>query len=138
MGVTAISELFSKFKATFINKKFIMFCCLGVFNTTNLSLLSTFFSTFIQPNLAYAVGYFFSLSIAFFLSSYIIFKRPPSFIRYIRFWVSYIPSFTIGFLSTFITINLLGLPQFWATVLAAMTGGPIVFVTMKVYAFGRK
>ena len=136
--MTAIRELILKFKRTFLSAKFIEFCVLGVINTFNHSLLSTLFSSVMQDNVAYAVGYFFSLTIAFFLSSYIIFKKQPSLRRYIRFGLSYIPSFIIGFLVTFITINTLNLPQFWATAIAAATGGPITFVIMKIYTFGRK
>ena len=135
MGVTAIRQLLLKIKRTFVSKKFIEFCVLGVLNTFNHSLLSTLFSYFMQENVAYAVGYFFSLTIAFFLSSYIIFKKTPSLQRYIRFGISYIPSFIIGFLVTFITINTLELPQFWATAIAAATGGPVTFVIMKIYTF---
>ena len=135
MGVTAIRQLLLKIKRTFVSKKFIEFCVLGVLNTFNHSLLSTLFSYFMQENVAYAVGYFFSLTIAFFLSSYIIFKKTPSLQRYIRFGISYIPSFIIGFLVTFITINTLKLPQFWATAIAAATGGPVTFVIMKIYTF---
>ena len=138
MGVTAIRELFLKIKETFVSKRFIMFCLLGVFNTFNHSWLSTVFSYVMQANLAYAVGNYFSLSIAFFLSSYFVFKRSPSVIRYIRFLMCYIPSFIIGFLMGFITLNILGLHQFWGTALAANTGGPITFVIIKVYTFGRK
>ena len=138
MGVTAISELLFKFKDTFISKKFILFCCFGVINTFNHSLFSTIFSKVMQENMAYAVGNFFSISIGYFLSSYYIFKRSPSLKRYIRFGVSYVPSFIIGFLVSFITITTLQLPQFIGTALAAVTGGPITFIIMKVYAFGRK
>ena len=108
----------------------------AIFSITLLK--DTLFSYFMQENVAYAVGYFFSLTIAFFLSSYIIFKKTPSLQRYIRFLIAYIPYFTIVFLVTFITINTLKLPQFTATVLAAVAGGPITFVIMRVYAFGRK
>ena len=73
-----------------------------------------------------------------FLNSYVIFKRPPSLKRYIRFLIAYVPYFTIGFLVTFITMNTLHLSQFTATVLAAVAGGPITFIVMRVYAFGRK
>lgn len=138
MGVTAIRELLLKIKRTFVSKNFIEFSVLGILNTFNHSLLSTLFSYVMQENVAYAVGYFVSLTIAFFLSSYIIFKKAPTLQRYIRFGISYIPSFIIGFLVTFITINTLELPQFWATAIAAATGGPITFVIMKIYTFGKK
>ena len=138
MGVTAISGLFLKIKETYLNKKFILFCCFGGFNTFTLSVFSTIFSFYFQENLSYAMGDYLSLTIAFFIDSYIIFKRPPSIRRYIRFFISYIPSCTISFLASFITINAMGLPQFWGSALAAVVGGPITFVIMGAYTFGKK
>lgn len=136
--VGAIREFLNKLKRTFLSKKFIQFCLLGIVNTIDHGILSKIFSYVLQPNAAFAVGFFCSNVIAFFLSSYIIFNRHPTLPRYIRFLIAYIPHFIIGFLITFITINTLELPQFTATVLAAMAGGPVTFVIMKVYAFGRK
>jgi len=78
------------------------------------------------------------LSIAFFLTCKIIFKHKPTFKRYYRFILSYIPNFIIYYLVTFLTINVLKLNQFWGTAFAAMAGGPITFVIIKIYAFGRK
>ena len=71
MGVTAISGLFLKIKETYLNKKFILFCCFGGFNTFTLSVFSTIFSFYFQENLSYAMGDYLSLTIAFFIDSYI-------------------------------------------------------------------
>lgn len=136
--MTAILELLMKIKRTFLSKKFIEFCVLGVINTFDHGLFSKIFSHVMQPNIAYVVGFFCSNIIAFFLSSYIIFKKHPSLQRYIRFIISYVPNLIIGFLVTFITINTMRLPQFWGTIIAAAVGGPITFVIMKVYTFGKK
>ena len=139
MGVTAIREAILKIKRTFVSKKFIAFCCLGVINTLNDAIFSSFYHWLgLQDNVAAVLGYYTALNIAFFLSSSIIFKKTPCLKRYVRFFVSYIPNFTIFFLVTFITINTMGLPQFWGTILAAMVGGPITFVIMKIYTFKGK
>ncbi len=138
MGVTAIRELLLKIKRTFVSKKFIEFCVLGVINTFVHGKFSQYFSYVMQPNVAHIVGFFCSNLIAFFLSSYIIFKKPPSLQRYFRFILSYVPNLIISFLVTFITINTMELPQFWATVIAAAVGGPVTFVIMKIYTFGKK
>ena len=138
MGVNAINKVVEKAKNTFMNEYFIKFCILGVFNTIGHGILSGVFSLVLQRNAAFAVGFFCSNVIAFLLNSYVIFRRPPTFRRYIRFLIAYIPYFTIGFLVTFITINTLELSQFTATVLAAVAGGPITFIVMRVYAFGKK
>ena len=136
--MNAIRTLLKKAKKTFLNEYFIKFCILGIFNTVVHGILSKIFSLVLQPNAAFALGFFVSNVIAFLLNSYVIFNKPASLKRYIRFLIAYIPYFTIGFLVTFITINTLKLPQFTATVLAAVAGGPITFVIMRVYAFGRK
>lgn len=139
MGVTAIQELVLKIKRTFVNKKFIEFCVLGVINTINDAIFSSIFYWLgLQDNIAAVLGYFTALTIAFFLSSYFIFKKKPALSRYIKFFISYIPNFIIFFLVTFITINTMGLPQFWGTILAAMVGGPVTFVIMKIYTFKGK
>ena len=134
----AIREFGLKLKRTFISKKFLEFCVFGLLNTITHGVFSKLFSHVMQANAAYVVGFFFSNFIAYFLNGYFIFKKSPTLKRYTKFIVSYIPCLIVGFLVTFITINTLKLPQFTATVLAAMMGGPLTFVIMKVYTFGRK
>lgn len=114
------------------------FCGLGIINTFNDSLFSSLASLVVHKNLATLIGYAIGLSIAFFLTCKIIFKHKPTFKRYYRFIVSYIPNFIIYYLVTFLTLNVLKLSQFWGTAFAAMAGGPITFVIIKIYAFGRK
>lgn len=133
-----MQNFFRKLFRTFFSKNFVQFCLLGVVNTFNAAWISSVCYFIIQPNVAAIIGYIFSLTFAYFLSCYIIFKSSPGRKGYIRFLISYIPNFIIYFLVTFVTINTLHLPQFWATVLAAMAGGPITFVIIKLYAFGKK
>ncbi len=125
-------------KHTFINKKFIRYCLAGIINTFTASFFSWLAHFFIQQNFAAYVGFIISLTINYFLNSTFVFKKKPSLISYLRFSVSYIPSFIIYFLVTFITINLWQLHQFLATLLASMAGGPITYVIIKLYAFGSR
>ncbi|MDO4609000.1 MAG: GtrA family protein [Clostridia bacterium] len=139
MGVTAISDLLLKIKRTFVSKSFLEFCALGLINTFNDAVFSSLYHWLgLQNNFAAVLGYFTALTIAFFLSSKFLFKKRIRFSRYIKFFISYIPNFIIFFLVTFITINTMRLPQFWGTVLAAAAGGPVTYVVIKVYAFGKK
>ena len=134
-----ITEFFQKLKRTFLSKGFIEFCVLGLINTFNDSMFSWLFSFAVgRGNLAAALGYAVSLSIAYFLTCRVIFKSKPSSKSYFRFIISYVPNFIIFFLVTFITINTLHMHQFWATALAAMAGGPITYVIIKIYAFRKK
>lgn len=133
----SITELLSKFKKTFVSKKFIYFCVLGVINTFNDAFFSWLAHFVVQENVAAVIGYLIALTIGFFINCRVIFKRRPTYKRYLRYGLAYVPNFIIYFLVTFITINTMGLPQFWATVLAAVAGGPITFVIIKIYAFGK-
>lgn len=132
-----MSRAVKAIKKTFISKKFLGFCLLGILNTLNTALFSWLGHYFLQDNLAAVFGYIVSLTLAFLLNCKIIFHKRPSVGGYIRFIVSYIPSFIIYFLLTFLTINTLNIPQFWATIIAVAAGGPVTFVIIKIYAFGQ-
>ncbi len=127
------------FKRIFLNRRFVLFCLFGCINTFNTGWISTA-SVYIIPskNIGAIIGYFGSLSIAFLLDSKFVFRRRPSRRRYLRFLISYIPNFIIYFLVTFMTINTWHLPQFWATTLATLIGGPVTFVIIQFYAFKPK
>lgn len=133
-----MKKFFLKIIKIFISKSFLEFTVLGGINTFNTALFSTLFHYVLQENIAAFFGYISSLSIAFFINCKIIFKKHPSIRNYIKFLISYIPNFVIYTLVTFVTINTLHLPQFWATVLAAITGGPITYFIIRMYAFGNK
>ena len=129
-----------KLKKTFLSKGFIEFCSLGIVNVFNDSLFSWLFSLipFIgKGNVAAVLGYMVALSIAYILTCRFIFTSHPNKKSYIRFLISYIPNFLI-YLLVFMIIDRWNLPQFWATAIAAISGGPITYVIIKIYAFGKK
>ncbi len=128
-------KVFINLKKIFVSKKFLEFCLLGCINCFNDSLFSWIAEYFMQKNMAQIVGYLCGLTIAFFITCKLIFKAPPTFNRYIKFLVAYIPNFIIYFLMGFITLNTLGLNQFLGTFLAAVAGGPITFIIIWVYTF---
>lgn len=134
-----VANFLINLKKTFLSKKFIEFSLFGIVNTFNDALFSSIATFFIdQQNAAAVFGYVVALTIGFFLNCRYTFKSKPTLKKYIRFCASYIPNFIIYFLVTYITLNTLGMTQFWGTVLAAMAGGPITFVIIKFYAFGKK
>ncbi len=132
-----MSRAIKAIRHTFISRKFLGFCLLGVLNTLNTALFSWLGHYFLQDNVAAVFGYGVSLTCAFLLNCRIIFHKRPRLGGYIRFIISYIPSFIIYFLLTFLTINTLDIPQFWATIIAVAAGGPVTFVIIKIYAFGQ-
>ncbi len=128
----------NRLKKTFINRKFLGFCSIGIVNTFNTAFFSWLAHFKVQENVAAHIGFFVSLTINYILNSIIVFKSRLKLRKYLRFLISYIPNLIIYTLVSFITINLWKMDQFWATVLATAAGGPITFVIIKLYAFGNK
>lgn len=126
----------NKLKKMFIDQSFILFLIIGVINTFNGVLFAFLYSLFIkQANIAFICGYITSLSISYFLNSLLNFKQTLSFLRYIKFCVSYIPNFIIQNLVVFIFFNLLYWPKLITYCLAAIIGIPITYLFIKLFAF---
>ncbi|MBR7070894.1 MAG: GtrA family protein [Clostridia bacterium] len=127
-----------KLKEIFFSKRFLYFCLFGCINTFDTALFSWIFHLIhIQSNISAAFGFVFSLGIAYLLNSRFVFKRKPSAKGLLRFFISYIPTFIIYFLVTFITINIWHFHQFWATALSVLLGSPVAFLIMWIYTFSR-
>ena len=131
-------RLFTELKRTFLSKKFIGFCLIGIVNTFNTAFFSWLAHLKIQENISAYIGYFISLTINYALNSKIVFKNPLGLKRYLKFLLSYVPNFIIYTLVSLLTINVMQLNQFWATVLATAAGAPITFVIIKLFAFGSR
>lgn len=134
-----MKNIWEKFKNTFLTKKFILFCCVGVINTFNGVLFSYLYSLILQsPNLAFVAGYITSLTINYLLNSFITFKESLSFVKYLKFCVSYIPNFIIQNLVVLLVYNLLHMDKIIAYILAAIIGIPLTFIILKLFAFRRR
>ncbi len=133
-----MQRLLSGFKHTFVSKKFIGYCLIGIVNTFNTAFFSWLAHFRVQENVAAYIGYFISLTINYILNSIIVFKNRLALRRYFRFLLSYVPNFFIYTLVSLLTINVMQINQFWATVLATAAGAPITFVIIKLFAFGNK
>ncbi len=122
----------------FLSKKFMGYCLIGIINTFNTAFFSWLAHLKLQENISAYIGYFISLTINYILNSIIVFKNRLNLRRYFRFLLSYIPNFIIYTLVSLLTINVLQINQFWATVLATAAGAPVTFVIIKLFAFGNK
>ena len=131
-------RLFTDLNHTFLSKKFIGFCLIGIINTFNTAFFSWLAHFKIQENISAYIGYFISLTINYILNSIIVFKNSLGLKRYFRFLLSYVPNFVIYTLVSLLTINVMQMNQFWATVLATAAGAPVTFVIIKLFAFGNK
>lgn len=130
-----MSEFGIRLKNTFLNKKFIGFCLIGIINTFNTAFFSWLAYFKIQQNISAYIGYIISLTINYILNSKIVFKCKLSVKKYFYFLLSYIPNFLIYTFASMLTINVLKINQFWATTIATVIGGPVTFVIIKLFAF---
>ena len=133
-----MQRLLSGLKHTFVSKKFIGYCLIGIINTFNTAFFSWLAHFRVQENVAAYIGYFISLTINYILNSMIVFKSRLALRRYFRFLLSYVPNFFIYTLVSLLTINVMQINQFWATLLATAAGAPVTFVIIKLFAFGNK
>lgn len=126
-----------KKKVDFFSREFLIFIAIGCVNTFNGVFFSRLYSFFLNANLAFAVGYLTSLTIAYVLNSRINFKTRLRFLQYVKFCISYIPNFIIQNAIVFLLYNLLSLPELVAYATAAVAGIPVTFVCVKLFAFGK-
>ena len=131
-------ELFKKIKNTFLDRKFVLFVLIGIINTFNGVIFSFVYSSFLNENLSFVLGYISGLIIAYILNSFITFKERLSFKKFSKFAVSYIPNFIIQNVVVILIFNVLGLHKLLAYTLAAVIGIPITFILLKFFAFNRK
>lgn len=122
-------------RKVFLNREFILFIIIGVINTFNGVVFSFIYSSLLNENIAFILGYISGLIISYLLNSYITFKEKFSFNKFIKFTVSYIPNFLIQNIVVIIILNILGLHKLIAYCLAAIIGIPVTFILLKFFAF---
>ena len=112
---------------------------MGVINTLSNILFSTIYSLFI-PNTtaAFFPGYITSNVVAYLLNSKLTFKERLGFVKFIKFFISYIPNFIIQTVIVYLYDVLIHGPSVIAYAIAAIIGVPVTFVIMKLFAFKKK
>lgn len=136
---TAESSTGAKLKKMFFSKEFIMFLIVGGINTINGVLFSMLYGFLIpDANLSFTAGYITSTVISYLLNSFLTFKERLSFIKYIKFFISYIPNFIIQQAVVFVVYSVLHMHRLIAYILAAVIGVPVTFLLMKIFAFRKK
>ena len=128
----------SKLKNTFFTRQFLNFVWIGVANTIICTLLSYIYSAFIEANIAFALGYITSIVISYFLNSVVTFKESIAPSRFFRFVISCMPNFLIQQTVVTLCMEMLGIYNLIAYILAAVIGVPVTFVIMKIFAFKRR
>lgn len=128
-------NIIERARKVFLNREFILFIIIGVINTFNGVVFSFIYSSLLNENIAFILGYISGLIISYLLNSYITFKEKFSFNKFIKFTVSYIPNFLIQNIVVIIILNILGLNKLIAYCLAAIIGIPVTFILLKFFAF---
>ena len=88
--------------------------------------------------IAFLAGYILSHIVAYLLNSTIIFKEKLGVVKYIKFFISYIPNLLIQTMIVFIMMRIFGLNEnlrWIAYLISAVIGVPITFLCLKFFAF---
>lgn len=128
----------SKIKKLFLSKEFIAFLIIGFVNAFNGVLFASIISFLTDPNLAFALGYVLSLTISYFLNTFLAFKERLGFGKYLKFCVSYIPNFLLQNGIVFLFYNLLGWNRFIVYIAAVTIAIPITFIMINFFAFAKR
>lgn len=123
----------------FMSREFLMFLIVGGVNTVSNIIFSTVYSLFI-PNttLAFFPGYITSNVVSYLLNSKLTFKEKLGFVKFIKFFISYIPNFIIQTVIVWLYDKFIQGPSVVAYVIAAIIGVPVTFVFMKIFTFKNK
>lgn len=145
MGKSSISaktdlvvRIFMMLATTFFSTAFAKFLVVGVINVINGIVLAWLYSLVLQANVAFVVGYLTSVTVSFFLNSWIVFNSRRTWPKYARFLLSYIPNFLIQNVCVIVVYNVLSMDKLIAYALAAIVGVPVTFLLLKFFAFAEK
>ncbi|WP_285396537.1 haloacid dehalogenase-like hydrolase [Lysinibacillus sp. fls2-241-R2A-57] len=117
-----------------IKKEFILFIFVGIVNTINGVVFSSIFSLTLDGTLAFILGYAGSLTISYILNSTFVFKNTLSWVRFVKFCISYIPNFVIQFVMVFVFLHYFNLREIIVYTMSAILGVPITFLMVKFFA----
>ena len=115
-------------------KEFLLFIVVGIINTFNGVLFATMFSFYFSSTVAFILGYACSLIVSYLLNSKFVFISSLSFLKFIKFCISYIPNFVIQLLVVIVFVNLVSIPDYVIYTIAAIIGVPVTFLLVKFFA----
>gem|GEM_PF-2277777 len=125
------------FKRMFFVREFMMYAMIGGMNTLIGVTCAYLFSLFMQPLIAFAIGYAIFLVISYLLNTKLTFKDSFGLKKFFKFCLAYLPSFVIQFLLAGMLITAFGQARFLVYVLTVIAGIPITFLVMRFYAFAK-
>lgn len=129
---------FEKLMQHFMDRKFLLFLFCGGSGTLFNFAVSLFSAQYVNPSLAYLIGYSASLFVTFYLTANLVFHQPMAMERFFKFVVSYIPNFLIQMILVLLFLKLWNLPPLLVYALATLLGLPITFLLLKLFAFKKR
>ncbi len=131
-----VPSAFSRIKRTFLAPSFIRFLLVGGLSTVLTTVFSILYGSLIPLAVpAFALGYFTTLLLSFFLNCGFTFKKRPSFGRFFKYAVSYIPNFLVQCASVWLLHDICGLSETLSYLAAAIIGVPLTYILMKLFTF---
>ena len=123
----------------FLSREFLSFLIVGGINTVSNIAFSTIYSLFIQnTTIAFLPGYITSNVVSYILNSYLTFKERFGILKFIKFFISYIPNFLIQTVIVYLFDQFVHGLSVIAYIIAAIIGVPVTFVFMKIFAFKKE
>lgn len=123
----------------FFTREFLSFVIVGGINTLSNVVFSTIYSLFIKnTTLAFFPGYITSNVVSYILNSKLTFKEHLGIVKFIKFFVSYIPNFIIQTVIVYLFDRFIHGPSVIAYAIAAVIGVPVTFVFMKLFTFKKE
>ncbi|MGI6329232.1 MAG: HAD-IB family phosphatase [Bacilli bacterium] len=119
----------------FLNRDFLLFIFCGGIGTLSNFVISLMISFFINPTMAYVIGYSLSIFITYYLNIKLIFNKQFNSKELIKFIISYIPNFLILFSFVAIFLNIFNWSKIIVYALAGLLGLPITYILVKLFAF---
>lgn len=128
-----------KLKSMLLSQEFLMFVIIGFLCTIFNVVFSAIYRMFIPSTiLAFLPGYATANIASYVLNSYLTFKEPLRLIKFIKYFISYIPNFIIQTLTVYVyTLLLPTAPSIIAYAMAAVIGVPVTFIIMKIFTFAK-
>lgn len=128
-----------KFKHMFFSPQFLMFILIGGVNTlTNIFFSAIYHILIKNTTIAFLPGYLTANIVSYILNSKLTFKENMGLVRYVKFFISYIPNFLIQTVIVWLFDAFTVFPAIIAYITAAVIGIPVTFILMKIFAFKKK
>lgn len=127
-------------KHMLFSQEFLMFVIIGFICTIFNVGFSALYRVLIPSTiLAFFPGYATANIASYILNSKLTFKERLRLIKFVKYFISYIPNFIIQSLTVLVyTLIFPTAPSIWAYAVAAVIGVPVTFIIMKIFTFRKK